>query len=72
MLLTPTTLQLVVDLGIADYRRKQTKKAEPSDPAFLQINRLCVSLLLKFSPDSCQANQAKTEEKHSGGLRDGR
>jgi hypothetical protein len=27
--LPPTTLQWEVDLGVDDYRRKQTKKAEP-------------------------------------------
>ena len=33
-LATPTTLQSEFDVGVADYRRKQTQKAEPSDPAF--------------------------------------
>jgi hypothetical protein len=33
-----------------------------SDPAFLHFNRLCVSLLLKLSPDPCQSNQTKSKE----------
>jgi len=31
---SPTTLQWGDDLRVDDYRRKQTKKAEPNDPAF--------------------------------------
>lgn len=42
------------------------KKAGPFDPAFLQLNLLCVSLFLKLSPGSRQTDQAKTEKKHSG------
>jgi hypothetical protein len=31
---TPTNLQWQVVLEVDDYRKKQTKKAEPFDPAF--------------------------------------
>jgi len=33
--LTPTTLRWEVDVGVDDYRKKQRKKAEPNDPAFV-------------------------------------
>jgi hypothetical protein len=32
--IAPTTLRWEVDLGVDDYRKKQTKKAETIDPAF--------------------------------------
>ena len=32
--IAPTYLQWRDDLRVDDYRRKQTKKAEPNDPAF--------------------------------------
>jgi len=32
--IAPTTLQWGDDLRVDDYRRKQTKKAEPNDPTF--------------------------------------
>ena len=64
--ITPT-LQWEFELGVDDYRRKQTKKAEPNDPAFslLKLNR---DLLLKefLSPISCQSKQPRPKKKHSG------
>jgi hypothetical protein len=46
-----------------DSDLKYTKKGRTiSDPAFLQFNRLCVSLVLKLSLDS-QPDQPMAEEK---------
>ena len=48
------------------------KKAEPLDPAFLQLKLLCICwLLLKLSPHTCQSNQTKAKKKHGGGFRNG-
>ena len=48
------------------------KKAEPIDPAFLDLNRLCVWLFLKLSPYPCQTNQAKAKEEQTDRFGDSR
>ena len=41
-----------------------------SDPAFLQFNRFCVSLLPELSADSCQSNQTESKKQQGGGFGD--
>jgi len=42
------------------------KKGRAIQPCLSIINRLCVSLLLELSPDSCQPNQTEAKKKHGG------
>ena len=64
---SPTILQWQVNLVLDDYRRKQTKKAEPNDPDF-SLLRLYIDLLFKFSPDPPKSNQTRPKKNHSGGF----
>ena len=59
---TPTTLQWEDDLGVDDYGRKQTKKAEPNDPAF-SLHKSNRELLFKEFPPpiSCKSNQPRAK-----------